>query len=263
MSKDELKERLRYHAIINAIEQEYGTYVSKESFIEVDDGSTEFRVYGKTEVRGEWLKTTNEVFKEQIRKSKQKGKKHELWMTLKIQGMVRELTRPNIEFDYFTSNCRKEACRTAIFESGQPLYFHFKTPVDGYISVFFIENDDAYRVLPYQNMPVAYQNAVPVLSDSSYVFFSPENDYYQDFSRHLIDELVMLTEQPEEYITLCLVFSKREFDKPGLKPPAVEETIGWDVPKSLNAQALKDWLETNRINDVNFYYRKLKLKIVQ
>ncbi|MGK7397802.1 MAG: hypothetical protein ACNS62_24735 [Candidatus Cyclobacteriaceae bacterium M3_2C_046] len=263
MSKIDLKEKLRHHAIINAIEREYGTYVSQESFVEVEDGKTEFRVFGKNEVRGEWLKTTREVFKDEFRKPPEKGSTHELWMSLKIQGKVREFTRPDIAFDYFTTNCRKEACRTSIFESGQPLYFHFKTPVDGYLSVFIIENNDAYRILPYQNMPERFQNAVPVDSDKSYVFFSPENDYYHDFSRHLIDELVMIAEQPEEYITLCLVFSPGEFDKPGLEPPGVEETSGWELPKSLNAEALKEWLETNRINDVNFYYRKLKLKIVK
>ena len=105
MSKEELKDKLRHHAIINAIEREFGTYVSQESFVDVDDGNTQFRIFGKTVIRGEWLKTTQEDFKEEIRKSKEGRKnKHELWMVLKIQGKVRELTQPDIEFDYFTTN---------------------------------------------------------------------------------------------------------------------------------------------------------------
>ena len=59
MSKDELKDKLRHHAIINAIEREYGTYVTQESFVDVDDGNTQFRIFGKTVVQGEWLKTTS------------------------------------------------------------------------------------------------------------------------------------------------------------------------------------------------------------
>ena len=66
ISKDELKDKLRHHAIINAIEREYGTYVTQESFVDVDDGNTRFRIFGKTVVQGEWLKTTSEDFKEEM-----------------------------------------------------------------------------------------------------------------------------------------------------------------------------------------------------
>ena len=78
MSKEDLKEKLRHHAIINAIEREYGTYVSQESFVDVDDGNTQFRIFGKTVIRGEWLKTTNESFKEEIRKNKE-GRKSQIY----------------------------------------------------------------------------------------------------------------------------------------------------------------------------------------
>jgi hypothetical protein len=265
MSKEELKEQLRHDAIINAIEREYGTYVSQESFVDIDDGNTQFRIFGKTVIQGEWLKTTHETFKEEKRKSKEgRRNKHELWMVLKIEGRVRELSQPDIELSYFTTNCRKEICQTGIFESGQPMYLHFKTPADGFLSVYIVEDEAAYRLLPYQNMPVRYKNAVPVLADQEYVFFSPygENDHFDDFSEHLIDELVMLTDLDEEYVELYLVFSTEEFIKPGLAAPDVEEGSGYEIPKSLHASTLSNWLESNRISSVNFYYQQLKLKIV-
>lgn len=265
MSKEELKEKLRHHAIINAIEREYGTYVSQESFVDVDDGNTQFRIFGKTVIQGEWLKTTHEDFKEEMRKSKEgRRNKHELWMVLKIEGRVRELSQPDIELSYFTTNCRKEVCQTGIFENGQPMYLHFKTPVDGFLSIYIVEEEEAFRLLPYQNMPVRYKNAVPVLADQEYVFFSPygENDYFDDFSEHLIDELIMLTDLDEEYVELYLVFSTEEFIKPGLAAPDVEEGSGYEIPKSLHASTLSNWLESNRINNVNFYYQQMKLKIV-
>ena len=170
MSKDDLKDKLRHYAIVNAIEREYGTYVTQESFVDIDDGSTQFRIFGKTIIRGEWLKTTQEDFREEMRKTKDgRRNRHELWMSLKIEGKVRELSQPDIEFNYFTSNCRTESCKTGIFENGESMYFHFNTPVDGYLSIYVIENDEtslasrrAFRLLPYQNMPVKYNNAVPV-----------------------------------------------------------------------------------------------------
>lgn len=265
MSKDELKDKLRHHAIINAIEREYGTYVTQESFVDVDDGNTQFRIFGKTVIRGEWLKTTNEDFKEEIRKTKVgKRNRHELWMSLKIAGKVRELTQPEIEFNYFTSNCRTEICKTGVFENGDPLYFHFNTPVDGFLSIYVVENDEAFRLLPYQNMPVKYKNAIPVVADQDYVFFSPygENDYFDDFSRHLIDELIMLTNKEEEYVSLYLVFSTEEFTKPSLMDPEINPEDNYDTPKSLKSEILTSWLESNRINNMNFYYKQLKLKII-
>ncbi len=272
MSKDDLKDKLRHYAIINAVEREYGTYVTQESFVDIDDGSTQFRIFGKTTIRGEWLKTTQEDFKEEMRKTKDgRRNRHELWMSLKIEGKVRELSQPDIEFNYFTSNCRKEACKTSFFENGESMYFHFNTPVNGYLSIYVIENEEAslagrraFRVLPYQNMPVKYSNSVPVMTDNDYVFFSPygENDYFDDFSRHLIDELIMLTEKEVEYVNLCLVFSTEEFTKPSLVNPEHDPGIRYETPKSLKASTLTNWLESNRINNVNFYYKQLKLKIV-
>jgi hypothetical protein len=144
------------------------------------------------------------------------------------------------------------------------MYFHFNTPVDGYLSIYVIENDEAFRLLPYQNMPFKYRNAVPVVADKDYVFFSPyrEDEYFEDFSTHLIDELIMLTEKDEEYLNLYLVFSTEEFTKPSLAMSENDPSENYETPKSLLASTMTDWLESNRINNVNFYYKQMKLKIV-
>lgn len=265
MSKDDLKDKLRHHAIINAIEREYGTYVTQESFVDVDDGNTQFRIFGNTTIRGEWLKTTSETFGEEMRKTKDGRKnKHELWMSLKVEGKVRELSQPEIDFTYFTSNCKKESCKTSFFENGEPMYFHFKTPVNGFLSIYAVEEEAAFRLLPYQNMPVTYKDAVPVVADKDYVFFSPygENDYFTDFSKYLVDELVMLTDDEEEYVNLYLVFSTQKFIKPSLTNPEYDEDENYDIPKTLQASNLTSWLENNRINNIDFYYKQVKIKIV-
>jgi hypothetical protein len=132
------------------------------------------------------------------------------------------------------------------------------------LSIYVIENEEAFRLLPYQNMPIHYKNSVPIVADQDYVFFSPygDNDYFNDFSKHLIDELVMLTDKEEEYVSLYLVFSTEEFTKPSLLNPENDPEDNYETPKSLDSSTLTNWLESNRINNVNFYYRQLKLKIV-
>ena len=72
----------------------------------------------------------------------------------------------------------------------------------------------------------------------------------------------MLTEKDEEYVNLCMVFSTEEFTKPSLLNPEHDPGIKYETPKSLKASTLSSWLESNRINNVNFYYKQLKLKIV-
>ncbi len=270
MSMDDLKNKLRRQAIINAIEREYGTYVTQESFVDIDDGNTQFRIFGKTIIRGEWLKTTSEDFKEEMRKIKDgRRKKHELWMSLKIVGKVRELSQPDVQFNFFTSNCKKDVCKTSFFENGESMYFHFNSPVDGYLSIYTVEakgtgidDNQAFRLLPYKNMPAKFNNAVPIMADKNYIFFDPntENDLFENFSNFLIDEMVMLTEKDEEFVELYLVFSAEEFTKPSLTN--IESGLKYETPKSLQASSLTNWLENNRMNNENFYYRQVKLKIV-
>ncbi len=266
ISRDELKDKLRHHAIINAIEREFGTYITQESFVDIDDGNTEFRIFGKSFIRGEWLKTTSEDFTEEVREVKEGRKnKKELWLGLKIEGKVRQLTQPDIEFTYFTSNCPNKNCQTAIFENGQPLYLFFNTPVAGYFTVFSIEDDESFRLLPYRNMPAAYHQALPVKADQQYVFFSSDkkDNAFENFSEHLIDEMIMVAEEEKEYVELVLVFSTEEFIKPGLKQTLAEDDQSYEIPLSLPTGTLKEWLETNRMNSENFYYRQLNLKIVK
>jgi hypothetical protein len=266
MSRDELKDKLRHQAIINAIEREFGTYITQESFVDIDDGNTEFRIFGKTFIRGEWLQTTSEEFSEEIREVKDGRKnKKELWLGLKTEGKVRQLTKPDIEFSYFTSNCPNKNCQTSIFEDGQPLYLFFHAPVDGYLSVFSLEKDESFRLLPYRNMPATYRQALPVMADKEYMFFSSDqkNNAFEDFSELLTDEMLMVAEEEKEYVELVLVFSTEEYIKPGLKQTLAEDNQSYEIPLSLPTATLKEWLEINRINSENFYYRQLNLKIVK
>jgi hypothetical protein len=264
MSKEELKKKLRRQAIINAIENEFGTHVSQETFVDIEDGSPEFRIIGSTTIRGEWLKTTGEEFTEEIKTVKRGNKaEHEIWITCVISGKVREILKPSIDFTFDTGNCPTADCSTTIFNNGESLYLHFNTPVNGYLTVFVEEGDHAYRILPYQQMGDAYPDAVPVEADKPYVFFSNfrEHDYFLDFSYALADELLMLTDKKEEYVTMYIVYSIKEFTKPAIGTEFKMEA-GLGVPKSLPISNFQEWLEDNRIHSTDFYYRSVTMKIV-
>ncbi len=265
MSKDELKERLKKQAIIQAIENTYGTAVSQDARIVLKDGHTRFDIEGTTRIRGEWLKTTSETYTEEVRKVKTKeGNRNEIWVTCKIEGKVREILRPEIVFDCIPGNCPEKRCQTTTFKNGEPMFLVFKAPVEGYLSVFIMENGRAFRILPYQRMPAVYAHNVPVEANKEYVFFSNyrSHDYFPDFSYYLADELLMITEKEEERLQLYVIFSEKSYTAPMLDEKKVFEN-GEEVPKSLPADLFRKWLEDNRVYNAGFNYKTITLRIVK
>ena len=137
LSKDELKEKVRQQAIINAIENEFGSLVEQESFVDIEDGHTEFKIIGATTVQGEWLKTTDEKFTEQLKEVKVDGKKqYDVWISCEISGKIRKIDRPTIDFQYHTSNCPRDHCWTSIFENGESMFLFLETPKEGFLSIY-------------------------------------------------------------------------------------------------------------------------------
>ncbi len=266
MSKDELREKLRQQAIINAIENEFGTHIKQESFLDIDQGVSQFKIIGETTILGEWLKTDKEEFSEEIKTIKGAGGKHyELWMRCDIQGKVRQISQPQIDFQLQTATCSDPSCFTENFKSGDPLLVYFKSPADGFLSIFLLEKDQAMRLLPYQMMTSNYGSCVPVAAHQDYWFFDTlkKHNYFDGFSYLLNDELIMETQQDQEFVTLYVVYAREEFVSPGISSGGETYDDGTIVPQSLSISKFKDWLADNRIHDDNFYYRKLTLKIRQ
>ncbi|MDZ7604769.1 MAG: hypothetical protein U5K79_04095 [Cyclobacteriaceae bacterium] len=69
-----------------------------------------------------------------------------------------------------------------------------------------------------------------------------KNNAFDDFSEHLIDEMVMVAEEEKEYVELVLVFSTEEYIKPGLKQTLDEDDQSYEIPLSLPTANLQEWL---------------------
>lgn len=263
-SKEETREKVRQLAKINAIEQVFGTYVEQETNIDIEDGNISFKILGTTRVKGEWLKTKNESFNEDLREVKSKaGVTMEIWITCKIEGVVREIVKPKLAFISEALNCRQPACRTSRYIDGEPFYLRFKSPSNGFLSVYIVEGDMVYRLLPYHEMVAPYVDAVPVQYDKEYVFFaqSEKHDYFDGFPYSRIDEIEMETDVDREYLQLYVVFSNEKFSKPILNQGKVIHE--GSLPKSLSSTKFEEWIVQNRIYNVGFNYRILNLEIVK
>lgn len=263
-SKAETKEKVLQLAKINAIENVLGTYVEQETNIDLEDGEFSFKILGTTRVKGEWLKTKSQKFSEDLKEVKTKfGKSTEIWITCKIEGVVREIVTPKLAFITNALNCPQPECRTTRFLDGESFYLYFKTPSDGYLSVYIVEEDVVYRMLPYQEMAAPYIDAVPVQFDKNYIFFaqSKEHNYFSDFHYSKIDEIGMETNVEKEYLKLYIVFSKEKFSKPILKDGIVIND--GSLPKSLSAKKFDEWIVQNWIYNAAFNYEILNLEIVK
>jgi len=266
MSKEEAREEAKQQAMINAIEETFGAYVEKDADVDIENGKAKFKIIGQTLVRGDWLKTINEKFDEEKRKIRGRyGNEDELWISCEIEGMIREIKYPETTLNFTPLNCPDPVCRTYDFRAGEPFYLTFRTPVNGYLSVFMVdESNTAFRLLPYQSMPESYVHAVPVTADIPYIFFlnNKENDYFPGFSYMMVDEIVMTTDKSEEFLDLFVIFSKTDFTKPILDN--VEESVGnYSIPKSLGREKFEDWLEDNRIHDPAFLYKRVTLTVIK
>jgi hypothetical protein len=258
VSKDEIRQKVKDLAIINAIENELGTYVEQESNIDIQDGKTSFNIIGNSRVKGEWLETKKEEFIEDTRIVEGSyGKETEVWLTCKISGIVREIIKPKLAFEYQALNCPEIHCRQNRFNNGESLYIFFKSPSSGFLSIYLTDDEVAYRILPYSEMSAYYLDAVPVNADKDYIFFSSEADYFSNFPPELTDQLELTTEQDIEYMRLIIVFSTEPFSK-----PILNQKIG-TLPKSVPINKFNEWIRDNRIYNLSFNYQDVNISIVK
>ncbi len=258
ITRDEVISIAIEQAKINAIESVFGTFVEQQTDMTIDDGITSFNIIGSTKVKGEWIETTGEPdISTHIRKEKtQYGMQDVTWVSCKIKGKVRAII-PRAMLDYEIMNAPNIQARTRNFINGEQLYINFKSPVDGYISIFLEDKEGVYRLLPYMQMNPEYKNGALVLGDVGYTFFSPSFNY---FTKSIVDEMMMtLTKDKIEYNYIYIVFSEDEYIKPSLKESfQSQERI---IPSSLSKWDFEQWLSNNRVSSTSFQVIKQKISI--
>jgi hypothetical protein len=256
MTTEEAYEEARLQAMIDAIQNAFGTYVEQQTDMTIIDGKEAYNIIGGTKVRGDWIETLDEDFREEFRVETTKlGKQNMKYITCNIKGKVRK-TIPKADIEYVALNCPDVVCRTTNFYNDEQLYMYFKSPVDGYLSVYIEVDNITYRLLPYTTMIDEQQNGVKVRADQDYIFFSEE---YNTFRNMPVDELEMFTNKKLEYNTLYVIFSEEAFVKPVLDPK--EEVNGRIMPKSIESTKFRGWLSNNRAALPSFQEKKITVSI--
>lgn len=252
-------------AKINAIESAFGTYIEQEANIKIENGYTDFYIIGNTKVRADWLETIKSSYKENRKDIKNEGGPgliSEIWITCEVKGKVREIIEPKLSLKAVSLNCPSEKCRTTTFLSGEQLYLNFVSPIDGYLSVYIIESEKVYRLIPYSDMEGDYVNSIPIKADKEYIFFSRDlkYDYYPGFSVSNVDELVLSTKLHEEHSSIYVIFSPVPFTKPMLSKQEISN--GLIFPKSLMKSDFENWFKENRIYNNQFSFSIINIEII-
>ncbi len=233
MTKEQTKQIAKEKAMINAIEDKFGTYIESKSILNIEDKKSVFSYIGTTKVLGEWVRTLEIKFDENIQQT-ESG--FDNYISCDIVGKIRK-PEPKANIDFKLLNLPQIESRTTSFYVDEQLYVYFISPVDGYVSVYTEEGEITRRLLPYSTMEGEYQSGVPVKGDQPYIFFSNLHNYFPDYT---VDEMILYTDKQKEYNTVYIIFSEEKFVKPILK--TIEIVNDRILPKSISSVKFHEWL---------------------
>lgn len=225
-------------AKVNAIENAFGSVVmegnasytvNKTTGDKLESNST-FNSISDVYVSGEWI----EDLSEPIIDYKIIG--NENWISTTVKGRVRELKKNPIMFKAKTLVCPKINCEAEQFKNEQDFYLHFKSPIDGYLSVYLDvpEESTTYRLLPYKSKKE--MGSFQIKADKDYFLF---NDSLK--SNNIDEYTLTLTKGNESESNKLFVLFNPE--KPIEKP--ILSNVN-ELPLSISSNDFQKWLQTLR-----------------
>lgn len=248
MSENDAIEQAIKMAQINAIENAFGKVVvqGNSSFIQNSTGkitetNSVFSFMADSYVNGEWIETLDQ--ESEIINEKDGSR----WVKVIVKGKIRELKNVNYNCEVYTLTCPRLSCKTTDFNEGQGLYLYFRSPQNGYLSVYL---DDPYekvtsRLLPYSRNLTGKTVNFHVNADSVYYLFSREFDYLNDKAN--IDELELSANNMADQYKIYVLFSTEDFDKPLLDDQTQrllsnnKVESGYSMPPSLPSEKFQNW----------------------
>lgn len=176
--------------------------------------------------------------------------------TIKARGIKSSPININVEsYDGTDMKLDKETD----FNSGQDFYLYFKTPLNGYLAVYFDDFSVAQRLLPYYYDSI-HESCIQVKADTPYFLFSKDENHDMFGNPEIVDELTLSASSDYDLNRLYVVFSITPFDKPMLDTQSTENetarTKGEPLnPKQSPNEIFMEWLQKNRLQHDDFQIR--------
>ncbi|MDE7421336.1 MAG: DUF4384 domain-containing protein [Muribaculaceae bacterium] len=252
MSIEEAKRTALKYAQIQAIADEFGSIVTQSTSLMSSDKNGQFDEkffsLAETDVKGEWIETIGEpVYDIQFGD-------HVIAVTCDIKGKAREITQAKVEFIAKPlRNGTSLKYESTEFRDGDDLYLYFQSPVDGFLSVYLLDEmaQTVYSILPYKSDNIA---TVPIVANSEYIFFSVRDA--EKIDRGKVDEYKLSCNLEKEYNTMYILFSPSQFGKRNGFDSDIE-----DVPDNISYENFKQWLVKILTKDKKIQTNQIKITI--
>ncbi len=254
------KERALQIAKINALENAYGVLVIQGNTVYVEnkktgekvETNTTFKMIGSTAVKGEIVQVVKTDFKEIKKKEKVAGlkKKTITYIECKVELHTKELKDTKIELETFPLNTTKIIKPITDFYEGDDLFLYFRSPVNGFLTVYLDDTDNAHCLLPYTKMPKGLEEAMPIVADKEYLLFSdkPEFNYFEEDDFFAEDTYELYSSSEKDINRLYVIFSKKPLNKPILKDNSAIEILleldkeNYTLPRVIKSNNFQEWL---------------------
>ena len=243
---EEAKRTALDRAKTSAIADAFGTLVtqSNSTIMTNQNGQTDSRFLslGGSEVKGEWIETT----KEPEYNIRYEGDM--LIVSVTVSGRIREITSAGIDIiAKLLRNGTEEKFESNEFKNGDDMYLYFKSPVDGYLVVYLLDEttQEVYCLLPYQ---ASGEGAYRIEHDKQYILFSAK---HEDNNPSIVDEYTLTCSRDVEFNDIYVIFSPDVFAKANANDS--EELL----PRQLSYDAFQKWVAKLRNKDNN---AQLKVK---
>ena len=244
-SIEEAKRIALERAMIQAISDEFGTAISQTNITSIANNNGQSKVnfssISMSDLQGEWIETIGVPvydinYDDNI-----------VMVRCSVKGLIRKKSQATIDFDVkLLRNTPSLNYESTEFKDGDNLYLYFTSPLDGYLSVYFIdEQSNAYCILPYRNQNYVYK----VSANTEYIFFSKNKSKVEDLSD--TDEYVMTCNNSSILNRLYVIFSPNKFHK------AVDSIESQAMPRILSHENFMKWLSKNRNMDIDMNVRHI------
>jgi len=250
---EEAKRTALDRAKISAIADAFGTLVTQNNSTMVtnQNGVSDSRFFslGSSEVKGEWIETTKDPVYD-IRYEDDM-----LVVSVEVSGRIREIISAGIDFTAkILRNGTEEKFESYEFRSGDDMYLYFKSPVDGYLAVYLLDEttQEVYCLLPYK---ASGDGAYRIEHDRTYILFSAMNE--QENSS-IVDEYTMTCSREVEFNVIYVIFSPNPFSKAN-----ANNTCDEVQPRRLSYEDFKKWLVKNQKKDNQISFKNKQIKIIQ
>ena len=238
---EEAKRTALDRAKISAIADAFGTLVtqSNSTVMTNKNGCTDSRFLslGGSEVKGEWIETI---------KDPTYNIRYEdgmLVVSVEVLGRIREIVSAGIDIiAKILRNGTEEKFESNEFRSGDDMYLYFKSAVDGYLTVYLLDetSQEVYCLLPYK---ASGEGSYHIEHDKSYILFSAKHELVNP---NIVDEYNMTCNGDTEFNDIYIIFSPNQFTKANS-----QETTDDVLPRQLSYDKYQKWLAKLRKKDKN------------